>query len=78
MANLIKNGDIILNGKKTREQLEKEAFTKLERIEKIMAQFGLDTPSDLRKALNNFVEVIDMIVKQATPTPLPPQQDNKA
>lgn len=78
MPKLIKNGDIILSGTKTRQQLERQAFVKLEKIERIMAKYNLDTPKDLDTALSNFVKTIELIMEKTPKPPVPPSNDNQA
>lgn len=51
MERLIKDGDIILNGTKTREEAEKEAFDKLWCFEDIMDSWGIDSFPELSKVL---------------------------
>ena len=56
MENLIKDGDIILDGTLTREQKEKQAFEKLGQLENIEQELGIDLIT-LFKALKDGVWV---------------------
>lgn len=50
MERLIKNGDIILDGKATRNEKEKQAFIKLGFIEEIMEKHSIKDLEELQTA----------------------------
>ena len=51
MKKLIKNGDIILDGKLTRKEKEIEAFCKLGFIEEVMSKYKVEDLAELELAL---------------------------
>lgn len=51
MERLIKDGDIILNGTKSRKEAEQEAFERLEDIEELLCDYEIDSYAELSKVL---------------------------
>ena len=62
MNRLMNNGDIILNGDKTREQLTKKAFKKLDDVETIMEQNDIGSMFELDLALHYYKELKESIL----------------
>lgn len=57
MNPLIKDGDIILDGTKTRKQAEKEAFEKLGEIETMLKGYGINSLAKLDAVLHLYTEI---------------------
>lgn len=66
MEKLIENGDVILNGTKTRNQAEREAFEKLERLEHIEQETGVDIVVLYNRFPNIFKELFTYLEQVRT------------
>ena len=62
MNRLIKDGDIILDGTLSRNDKTKQAFIKLENVERIMEEHELENVAELEVMLDDFDSLCEDVV----------------